>query len=915
MAITMLVVLGHSSVAYADPIPPPEGYPKLSLSVKTVTPTLAHTGGETLYYAIEIRNTGAYTASGTMLLDTFPAHTTYNGDGQASVDPPPEVTGDTLTWQGEVGFDASVVISFSVVVSPELEGVVRNTAVLSHPAIAQPVSVTAETVITDYPILSIEKSSEPAKPGANKPLIYTLAVANHGQPAVSLPITVTDRVPDNTTLRQPGDYGHTSPVSDVVTWTRDVSLDLGETVLFTFSVDIGDVPSGTVITNEFYDVTSPETGVTAGEPYTITVIDPVFLLSKEVWPDPPGSNRETTYALTLLNTGSLATQLVITDRIPAGVEYRRGGTEAGGVVSWMLPSLDSGESEVFTFTVYIRDAMGIEVVNDDYAVCCAEGICQAGLPLISPIEGPHFEATAFLDPIAKKPGGGSDKKPVTPTLTVHNLGPGNALDAQATLMYGNISVQLGDIDVEPDVGTLSEGPDCTDVWTKCLSYIWIGDLSVGETITFTTFGGQSTIGGEEGNPYTATVVITDMLGMGVTEPVTGTAVGVVTHFANVEPRKEAPAVVGSGQLLTYTIDVYNRGLSTDLNPILTDVVPLNTTFVWASDDGKSLTVSDTVIVSWTLPRLSPGEGVIRRFSVLVDSDALSGTEILNDDYSVVGYGNILTDAVTSGPPVTTTVKEVGLIDSYKEVTPTLLWPGVGNVLTYSVHIVNSGPVPLYGVTVYDLMPWQSSTFQNDAVASAGQLVSDIVSFHWSGDVDAFSSEVVTFTVLVDPDFEGAITNTATIDHPELANPVVIEAVAYVTDRPELRIVKTAKPDPVADGAELAYSLRVLNLGQQATSLVVTDVVPVNTSYLEGSATGGGELVGDHVRWAFPVLQPEEKRTYGFKVTVQGGSEVINDAYAVACDEGVRAVGPPVVTRIFKRGGRVYLPLIFRESGD
>ena len=120
MALTLFAVLGHSPVAYADPIPPPEGYPKLSLSVKTVTPTLSHTGGATLYYAIEIRNTGAYTAAGTTLLDTFPAHTIYNDDGQASVDPPPEVTGDTLTWQGEVGFDASVVISFSVAVSPEL---------------------------------------------------------------------------------------------------------------------------------------------------------------------------------------------------------------------------------------------------------------------------------------------------------------------------------------------------------------------------------------------------------------------------------------------------------------------------------------------------------------------------------------------------------------------------------------------------------------------------------------------------------------------------------------------------------------------------------------------------------------------------------------------------------------------------
>ena len=49
---------------YAAPIPPPEGYPKLSLSTKTVQPALAHTGGATLNYKIEVLNTGATAAAG-----------------------------------------------------------------------------------------------------------------------------------------------------------------------------------------------------------------------------------------------------------------------------------------------------------------------------------------------------------------------------------------------------------------------------------------------------------------------------------------------------------------------------------------------------------------------------------------------------------------------------------------------------------------------------------------------------------------------------------------------------------------------------------------------------------------------------------------------------------------------------------
>jgi uncharacterized repeat protein (TIGR01451 family) len=170
-------------------------------------------------------------------------------------------------------------------------------------------------------------------------------------------------------------------------------------------------------------------------------------------------------------------------------------------------------------------------------------------------------------------------------------------------------------------------------------------------------------------------------------------------------------------------------------------------------------------------------------------------------------------------------------------------------------------------------------------------------------------------VLVDPDFEGPITNTATISHPSLLDPVVVEAVAWVTDRPALRISKTARPDPVQLGGELAYTIRVLNMGQQATSLVVSDTIPAHSTSLEGSATAGGKLVGNSLRWEFPLLQPGEKRTLGFRVVVNSGKEVVNQVYAVTCAEGVTGVGAPLITRVVVLGGgRLYLPILYRDPG-
>ncbi len=149
------------STVLAAPIPPPEGYPKLILSTKEVSPTLAHTGGATLFYKIEIVNTGAYAAQGVNFYDMIPASTSYNGDARASSGITPTFAAGALSWTGDVGFDSRVQISFSATVAPTFTGILKNEASLTHPLISRPVTVTAETVVTDLPILDIGKTSEP----------------------------------------------------------------------------------------------------------------------------------------------------------------------------------------------------------------------------------------------------------------------------------------------------------------------------------------------------------------------------------------------------------------------------------------------------------------------------------------------------------------------------------------------------------------------------------------------------------------------------------------------------------------------------------------------------------------------------------------------------------------------------------
>ena len=92
-----------------------------------------------------------------------------------------------------------------------------------------------------------------------------------------------------------------------------------------------------------------------------------------------------------------------------------------------------------TFTVFISDVAAVTILNGEYWVCSAEDVCAPGIPVQSLVVGPTFEVTATLDPIAKKPGGGTG--PVTPTLTVENLGPGNAIDATALITFGEFECE------------------------------------------------------------------------------------------------------------------------------------------------------------------------------------------------------------------------------------------------------------------------------------------------------------------------------------------------------------------------------------------------------------------------------------------------------------------------------------------
>src|SRR5512138_3167924 len=74
-ALTLFTNQATQPISRAEPLP--GGLPKLSLSSKTVTPSIIAPGSVTLTYNIRLVNTGAWTATATSLIDPLPASVTF----------------------------------------------------------------------------------------------------------------------------------------------------------------------------------------------------------------------------------------------------------------------------------------------------------------------------------------------------------------------------------------------------------------------------------------------------------------------------------------------------------------------------------------------------------------------------------------------------------------------------------------------------------------------------------------------------------------------------------------------------------------------------------------------------------------------------------------------------------------------
>lgn len=113
--------------------------------------------------------------------------------------------------------------------------------------------------------------------------------------------------------------------------------------------------------------------------------------------------------------------------------------------------------------------------------------------------------------------------------------------------------------------------------------------------------------------------------------------------------KAAPPTIAAAGVMTYTLVAHNAGTSPAGGVVITETLPAEVSFAWASDEGIFSPTLGAVL--WPDNVLFGGQALTVTVAVTVGC-LPDGTPIVNDDYAVAG-----TQAPTPafGPPVTTTV--------------------------------------------------------------------------------------------------------------------------------------------------------------------------------------------------------------------------------------------------------------------
>jgi uncharacterized repeat protein (TIGR01451 family) len=773
----------------------------LSKTVNDPTPNV----GDTITYTVTARDAGPDTATGVVVQDLLPAGLTFVSAT------PSQGTFDSASGIWTIGTvttsTAQTLAIRATVASPNRS---TNTATIAHADQFDPDTAnnTARVDVTPQQAdLALSKTVSDSTPNVGDTISYTVTLTDNG-PDDATGVQVTDLLPFGVSFvsatPSQGVYSSSTGV-----WTVGaVTTSVPQTLTLTGIVD-----SPNRVTNTATITRANQFDPNPGNNTATTVVTPQhadLALSNTVNDPTPNVGDTITYTITLTDNGpGAATNAQVTDLLPTGLTFVSDTTSqgtydpstgvwaVGTVTTTTAQTLEiqakvaSSNPQTNTATISHSDQFDPNTANN--SASATETPQQADLELSKTV---------------------SDSTPnvgdtITYTVILSNDGPDSATNVTVEDLLPAGLTFVSDV---PSQGTYDSS---TGIWT-------VGTVTTTATQTLLI---RAMVVSPAAQTNTASISRSDQF-----DPNIGNNSAAATETpqqADLAVRKTVSNPTPNvGDTITYTITLTDNGPDPATGLTVQDTLPAGVMFVSATPSEGSYDSSTGV---WTVG----GVDTTTPQTLLITAKVQSANPAANTA-SISHTDQFDPDTANNSDTASTNPLEADLALTKTVNDPT---PNVGDTITYTVTLTDSGPADATGVEVTDLLPSGLSF----VAANPSQGSYDAATGLWTvGSVADLAQATLTLQAkVVSPDAE---INTATISHSDQSDPNPGNNTASSTETPQqadLGLTKTVDDATPNVGDTITFTATLADLGpDRATNVTVQDLLPSGLTFVSATPSQG-----------------------------------------------------------------------------
>ncbi|MFN2222607.1 MAG: hypothetical protein ACK2UH_08655, partial [Candidatus Promineifilaceae bacterium] len=440
----------------------------------------------------------------------------------------------------------------------------------NQPSTSTPVNAEAD--------LLLSKAASATSVVAGGRLTYTLSITNDG-PSLAANVLVTDTLPAETTL-----FESSTSVGDVCTDNAgvvtcvlgDLAVDASATI--TLVVDVDAAASGTLANNATAasDAFDPNSANNQLSILTAVTTEADMSLSKAASNASVVAGEQLTYTLVITNSGpSLATGIRITDTLPFSVSLYSssasigGCTEGGGQVVCTLGDLAVDAGALITLVVDVDQAATGNLTNTAQIGSAVPDFNQLNNE-DTVVTGLLQEADLSLNKSANSASVAAGER-LTYTLMTSNTGPSIALGVQLT------DTLPGDATLVSWTGTAS-GVVCDEGGGEVVCSLGNLPVAGGSIVTLVV-----EIDPSASNTLVNNAIVGSLTNDSVPDNNTTTLPTTIVKEVDVSVGKRGePDPVIAGEIITYTVVIFNDGPSDATSVQMIDTLPVSATLLSAT---------------------------------------------------------------------------------------------------------------------------------------------------------------------------------------------------------------------------------------------------------------------------------------------------------------------------------------------